>query len=118
MNSDPPEHPELPEWLGEALEEGETTDNLPNKRSTSRRVWTVFCRVQSVGEPTMTSFTARLFNVGPGGIGLVTRRELEPGLRLEVVPEGDANQDAVQVRVVHCTQTVQGYKVGCAFEPA
>ena len=33
----------------------------------------------------------------------------------EEMPEA---ADTVALRVVHCTQTIQGYKIGCTFEPA
>ncbi|MHC4235007.1 MAG: hypothetical protein ACYSUQ_07810, partial [Planctomycetota bacterium] len=73
MNSDPSRQLELPTWLRDALQQGEPTDNLPNKRAESRRLWTVYCRAISDDGSSTGSLTARVFNVGSGGIGLLTR---------------------------------------------
>ena len=107
----------LPEWLHEALREREPTDDLPNKRAESRRVWTVFCLAQPEDEPSMDPFTARVFNACAGGVGFIARKEVPVGQRLELRPEHGPEETSVHVRVIHCTRTVQGYKVGCAFVP-
>ena len=108
---------ELPEWVREALREGDPTDDLPDKRTESRHVWTVFCTAQTEDEPSADAFTARVFNVCSGGIGLIVRKELRVGQRLRIRPEGISDQTPVRARIIHCTRTVQGHKVGCAFEP-
>ncbi|MGB2985978.1 MAG: PilZ domain-containing protein [Phycisphaerae bacterium] len=109
---------ELPAWVREALEDGELTDDLPNKRAESRRAWTLFCHAQPEHESTEAPFTARVFNVCTGGIGFITRKEVAVGKRLTFLPEDSPDEAPVHARVVHCTRTVQGYKVGCVFEPA
>ncbi len=116
MDAKPEKNVELPGWVREALEEGEPTDDLPNKRTESRRVWTVFCVAQSEEEPSMDPFTARVFNVCTGGIGFISRKKVRVGQRLKLRPEGGPDETLMRARVVHCTRTVQGYKVGCAFE--
>lgn len=122
MSHNPAKHVEqrieFPGWIREALENGEATDNLPNKRRDSRRSWTGLCIAEPVGEERFGRLTVRLFNVGSGGVGFIARQELPVGALLSLVPEAESGHVGIHVRVVHCTRTLQGYKVGCAFEPA
>lgn len=112
---------QLPQWFREALE-GDPTDHVPNKRSEPRHVFVYLARVRAEQDANAGDVSVRLFNVGTGGVGFTARQEFEPGARLILLPEGlpelVADETAVCVRVVHCTQTVQGYKIGCVIEPA
>ena len=112
-------HVEIPGWLLEALE-GEPTDDVPNKRAESRRVWYRLASVQIHDGVSEKLSSVKITNVSSEGIGFVSRQCLEVGDRLQLIPDGDSNGSApigpVNVRIIHCTQTVQGYKVGCLFE--
>lgn len=113
------EHVEIPGWLREALE-GELTDKAPSKRAEPRRVWWGLASVQRHDGVSEKQFSVKMTNVSPEGIGFISRQPLEVGDRLQLIPDGDSNGSAplepVNVRIIHCTQTVQGYKVGCLFE--
>ena len=108
----------LPDWLSEALEESYPTDDLPNKRSESRRVWSSLYLLTSEDDTSGTPITVRMTNVASAGIGFVSRKVLTPHSRFKLTPEGREDAEPVHVRVVHCTKTVQGYKVGCSIELA
>ena len=108
---------QLPSWLQQWVDEGPPTDSFANKRSESRRECAVYCVAHCMDDETVTPFHARMFNVDSQGVALLTRQALIVGLRLLLRPEGDEQAPAVTARIVHCTQTVQGYKVGCLFEP-
>ena len=101
----------LPSWLRDGLTIN-PEDGIPNKRGDSRHTWTVFVRATMLGGTGGKQLSAKTFNVCPGGVGLITRVPLREGADLELVPE-DGPGETVRVRVVHCTQTLQGYKVDC-----
>jgi len=54
-------------------------------------------------------------DINAQGIGLLCREPLEPGTRAELVIDIDGTKYCAALRIVHCTQTVGGYKVGCEF---
>lgn len=103
----------LPSWLIDALASEPEAGTL-NKRGDSRHTWIAFARATILGGTEVKQLSVKTFNVGPGGIGLITRVPLRESADLELVPE-DGPGKPVRVRVVHCTQTLQGYKVGCEF---
>ena len=109
----------MPDWLKEALE-GDVTDNVPNKRGEPRRVLSCLATVINDEAPGGRPLTVRIFNIGSGGIGFTARAPLSPGARLRLAPDGtpaeQAAQQSVMIRIVHCTQTVQGFKIGCVIE--
>ena len=107
-----------PAWVQEALREGEATDGVPNKRAEPRLSWHATCTAKPLRTQDLGPFSVRVFNVSSGGLGVIARRRVEPGERLLLTPLGAAATEAVRVRVIHCTQTVQGYKIGCAFDTA
>ena len=107
----------LPSWLQQWLDERPPTDSYAAKRSEPRRECAVYCDTHCMDDETVTHFHARIFNVNSQGVGLLTRQALIVGQRLLLRPAGDEQATAVTARIVHCTQTVQGYKVGCLFEP-
>ncbi len=106
----------LPKWLSEGLE-GEPTDGLPNKRDHVRHIWVSFVYGQVVGEPDAKTFTAKTFNVSQSGIGVVVREPISRGTIIKIGPD-EGLGESICAQVMHCTQTVGGYKLGCAFVDA
>ena len=106
---------ELPKWVRKAIESGEPMAALPNKRRDLRRVCVEAFIVHPENRPTAERFSVRGFNVNSHGIGFISERELVVGLRLALAPAGDLDEPPIWVRVVHCTETAEGHKVGCAF---
>lgn len=99
----------LPSWLGDSLTT-EPEDGVLNKRTKSRHTWTVLARATLLGDTVAKQFLVKTFNVSLDGVGLITRIPLRESADLELVPENGSGE---RVRVVHGTQTLQGYKVGC-----
>jgi hypothetical protein len=106
---------QLPDWLNEALIEGDPTDATPNKRHEGRTISALYCLVERPGMPGQP-LSARVFNVSPQGLGMITRTSLQSGQRVRLLPGDGLDGAPVEVVVVHCTQTVQGFKVGCSFQ--
>lgn len=101
----------LPSWLRDSLTT-EPEDGVLNKRTKSRHTWTVLARATLLGDTVAKQFLVKTFNVSLDGVGLITRIPLREIADLELVPENGFGEP-VRVRVVHGTQTLQGYKVGC-----
>ena len=106
----------LPSWLCEALEEGDLPDEPLNRRAELRTVWAFLCFLAPEDDPSSAPTTVKVTDVASGGIGFMSRQELHPGYRFQLVPVGREDEDALHVSVVRCTQTVQGYSVGCTIE--
>lgn len=108
---------ELPSWLREMVEACESDDDRTSRREASRQAWMGPCFVQLEGEVESDRFLARGLNVGPAGVGFISRRELRFDQPVLLYPrEGEG--EPVHLRVIHCTRTVQGYKVGCTIDHA
>jgi hypothetical protein len=107
---------ELPRWLRDAFEAGEPMHSLPDQRRESRRVCAESFLAQIVPEPEVESFLVRGFNLNHLGLGFIAPCELKVGRRLKLTPADDPAKPPACVRVVHCTKTAQGYKIGCEFE--
>jgi len=105
---------QLPEWLQQAIIEGDSVAGVRNKRAEDRMVSALFCQIESDGQPGEI-LSARVHNVSESGLGMITRRWLRPGQRIQLTPADGSDGEPVTATVVHCTQTIQGYKVGCAF---
>jgi len=104
----------IPDWLAEAIEEGEPLEGIPNKRHTDRVLSALYCQVEQNG-PKTGSLSAQVTNVSTSGLGMITRKSIPPGERLYISPGDGSVGEPVEVLVAHCTQTLQGYKVGCTF---
>jgi hypothetical protein len=52
------------------------------------------------------------------GVGLICKRQSPVGLLAELVLPLEEGYFKVTVKVVHCTQTVGGYKIGCHLQLA
>ncbi|HSS65424.1 MAG TPA: PilZ domain-containing protein [Gammaproteobacteria bacterium] len=106
---------QLPAWLIEQWEGGESDGTPARNRAEERRNVTASCfvRVDESSEPVL----AHIFNMNlqGSGIGLIVRKRLDPGQDIMLIPS-DGDGEPVKAHVVHCTQTVQGYKIGCSVE--
>ncbi|UCE59508.1 MAG: PilZ domain-containing protein [Phycisphaerales bacterium] len=118
MSTTPKSRTELPNWVREALD-CEPTDSMPNKRREPRHVWIRLAKVQQADSPGSSPISAKIMNASSQGIGLTSRQPLLEGQELTVTPDGVSEEAApyetVKVRVIHCTSTIQGFKVGCVF---
>ena len=116
MSNDGHKSTTLPAWLSEALE-GDVIDDR-RQRGTDRHVWVRLASVEA--KDSATRFSAKIVNVSPEGLGLICREYLLEGDRLTVTPDGVAEDgspyDCINVRVMHCTDAIQGYKVGCLMD--
>ena len=110
------EQSHLPGWLCEALEEAEVPDEPLDRRAELRRVWAFLCHLTPAEGQNGTPCTVRVTDVSSGGVGFISRQELHPGYRFQLVPVGREDEEALHVRIVHCMQIVQGYNVGCSIE--
>lgn len=106
---------ELPQWLTEAILEGDAVEGLLNKRHEDRTISALYCMIERDGV-TAEALSAQVYNVSPHGMGMITRKPLTSGQRIQLSPGDDSDGAPVRAVVVHCTQTVQGYKVGCSFQ--
>lgn len=107
----------LPEWLRDALAHSTPMDGPLIRRSVPRRCWSDFYVLRSAESPDTTGTFVRGINVSTGGVGCISRSGLGVGEVFDLSPMEEV-REPVRVRVVHCTRTVQGYKVGLAFVPA
>ena len=118
MPTSPQQQIKLPSWLLEALE-SETGDLVLNKRSEPRRDSYLLAFLEAGDTPGVERLSVKVTNVSSRGIGFIARSPLEESREFQLTPQGVSEHgtpfEAVRVRVVHCTQTVQGYKVGGVF---
>ena len=105
----------LPTWLREVVDDGEPTDSLLNKRAESRTVAHLLINAQRDDHSNANPFPVKLWNVSTDGISFVARIPLDQGDRLKLTTDDDSEQP-VHVYVVHCTQKIQGYLIGCVME--
>ena len=110
----------LPAWLRTAIEEGERLDRHLNKRSEHRLAWVRLASLQPQPDTGAEKpISVKIANVSSRGVGLISREPLDEGLQLALSPDGVMEDltpfETINVRVVHCTKTIQGYKVGCVF---
>ncbi len=116
MTTSTPTHIKLPLWLRVAIDQGELLGDLPNKRDEPRLIARQLLLAQREDDPNGKTFTVKLWNVSSKGVGFVSRIQLDEGQRLKLAPE-DEPDEPISVSVVHCTQTIQGYLIGCVIEP-
>jgi len=86
-----------------------------NKRQEERAVSALYCLLERDGRPG-EMLSAQVYNVSPHGMGMITRKPLTPGQIIQVAPGDGSDGSPVRATVAHCTQTVQGYKVGCTLQ--
>ena len=96
-------------WIQEGLE-GHFEREDKCRRGQPRRMWVRLASVES---------TVRITNVSPDGVGLISREPFTEGQCIRVTPEcatdDGREHEPATLRVVHCTSTINGYKVGCVF---
>lgn len=105
----------LPTWLREVIDEGEPTDSLLNKRKEPRTVVQMLIYAQRDDDSNANPFPVRLWNVSTHSISFVARIPLDRGDQLKLTLD-DESEEPVHVSVVHCTQKIQGYLIGCVIE--
>ncbi len=105
---------QLPSWLRDGLL-SEEKDVLLNKRNETRHHWAATVHARFLNNPALKPLTVKTTTVGDGGLGLLFRQQVGTGTQLELTPAFE-DGEPVRVKVVHCTHTVQGYKVGCVIE--
>ena len=116
MSTDEKLQVQLPNWLIEAIEAGEPLEGVPARRGESRlHAWSFPCRIVPVGGKPSASFTSNLLNVSQQGLGFISRRDMATGDELDITPADQPEAPSVRGRIKHCTRTLQGFKVGCAF---
>jgi hypothetical protein len=105
----------LPIWLKTLWDEGEAENAPDRNRHEQRRTVMASCFVVREGghEPEL----AHIFNISAGaaGIGLTLRHRLDIGEVIRLRPSDGAGE-AASATVHHCTQTVQGFKIGCSID--
>lgn len=106
------------EALGPISED--TLDRWSGKRAHPRRDLIVPVRLTPLGEsenPRGPVFTVRSRDISDNGLGLIYPYEIEYGqhFEVEIISEEGAWQGRMQL--VHCTQTVGGYKLGLRYAP-
>ncbi len=107
----------LPTWLSEVIDEGEPTDSLLNKRKEPRTAAQMLIYAQRDDDSNANPFPVKLWNVSTCGMSFVARIPLDQGDRLKLTTDDDSAQP-VHVSVVHCTQKIQGYLIGCVIVSA
>jgi len=100
--------------MSETLVEGDPVGGIRNKRGEDRLVSALYCLIERDGQPG-ESLSAQVYNVSERGLGMIVRKPLRAGQRIQLSPGDGSEADRITATVVHCTQTVQGYKVGCEF---
>ncbi len=108
----------LPAWLLRAIARGEPEDDVLNdKRQEPRRIAGLLINVQRDDDSNANPSPVRLWTVSTRGIGFRARIPFAQGDLLKLTPD-DAPDQPVHVSVVHCTQQVHGYLIGCVIESA
>ena len=106
----------LPLWLRVAIDQGKPVNELPNSRRDEPRVVArQLLHAQREDNPDGKTFPVKLWNASSKGIAFVSRIQLDESQRLKLAPEDESDQP-ISVWVIHCTQTVHGYLVGCVIE--
>ena len=101
-----------PAWYVEALEAVDERGVLV-KRSEARTPYPEHFDVMVGDNPALLSVPATGVNISGSGMCLVLRTRVPLFTIVRVRPSfGDDDQDWVSGRVIHCTQTVGGHKVG------
>ena len=105
-----------PAWYVDALEVVDAQEVLI-KRSEARAAFPEHFDVMVGDDPAPLSVPATGVNISGSGMCLVLRRTVPLFTIVRIRPSfGDDDQDWVSGRVIHCTQTVGGHKVGIQVE--
>ena len=110
-------HVDLPAWLLRTYEMSRPPGCPREKRSGPRRSFDGFFRVHPAPPQDKSHYMWRGFNSSCTGLGFISKHKLDVSQPLVVRPGFEVGEP-VRVRVVHCTETTYGYKVGCVFDEA
>lgn len=103
---------DLPEWAQYGFE-GAPESGVLNKREDSRHTWVDYVNVCQPDCPA-DQVSIKTLNISQQGVGFVSRQAFHEDDILHIFPD-ECPEQPLKVRVVHCTQTIAGFKVGCAY---
>lgn len=104
----------LPEWLREAIDNNGPADEPPIRPKGAHGSWSGPLVVRAAGRRQVAITRVYASSIGPEEAQCIGRAALPVGALFDLAP-GDGTGEPVRVRVVHCTQTVQGYSIGFDF---
>ena len=108
----------VPSWLLDSIEDH--VDRVTIKRSEPRQSLLGRAQVRFENAPSR-AISVRLLNICSDGISFLSREPISPRNLLRLAPEEGPNPydagNQLRIRVVHCTQAVNGFKIGCEFLP-
>ena len=107
----------LPAWLREAVDDIEPTNDVLDRREKPRAIARLLINARLDDHSNGIPFSAKLRDVSQHGIGFIAQIPFAPGELISLTPVDDSEQP-VHVSVVHCTETREGYLIGCVIVPA
>jgi len=115
-NNPEPLKPEHIETLIQELEEADAADPFLIKRRFRR--WNFRCPADLYlkdenGQEIRLYASCR--DISPIGVGLVCKQPIKAGTVAQIVLDLGFGKYIADVRIVHCTQTVGGFKIGAEF---
>lgn len=114
MTAHPGNDIQLPPWLCRILEVPGAS--LAEQRGAPRREIEGSFRVLSNATGDGRQYMWRALDSSFVGLGFFSRHKIQSRQRLEIRPGFEVGEP-VSVRVAHCTETPEGYRVGCVLEP-
>lgn len=96
------------ELLQRLWDAGSAPDGLEQKRAAGRRAISIPVKL-SAGD---TTCTGRTLNVTPESLCIFSRNGIRAGTVVAIYADGQGWHGEWRGRVVHCTQTVGGWKLG------
>ncbi|MCG3138774.1 MAG: hypothetical protein HJJLKODD_02643 [Phycisphaerae bacterium] len=103
-------------WVAEAELLGKS-DQLAIKRGQVRFISPGDYRLQSLDGSESREHCVRGYNISISGLGVMSKERLPAGTRVLIHTDIDnGNMPGVLASVIHCTQTVGGYKLGLQFD--
>ena len=98
----------LRRWLAKAQAEGGVPDEVLQKRARVRTSWSALIEVRDRREERIRG---RIFNVSEDGLGIQCRTKIPEWAEVRIHLRGEPDEVLNGV-VVHCTETVGGFKIG------
>jgi len=99
-----------------AIEDADAADPVLGRRSSPRWAFRAPAMIQYRDEHrTQKTVPAHLRDLSPEGVGLLCRQSVPPRTLTDLWVDAGAVRYHARARVVHCTRTVGGFKVGCRF---
>jgi hypothetical protein len=101
-----------PQWFLDALAEATEQDVLVKRRE-QRQPFMDNLEVEFLTGPRRAKLNSRGQNVSETGLCIVSRSRIDLYVEVRLRPDcADAPQEWLNGRIIHCTQTVGGYKIG------